>query len=156
MPCAFASLMAVAVFLCSISHTVDWLSHDNWNNNNNRYPQTLPLHAYTSNHWFTVSKPLNYALCTKHGKTWSTSFPSQHTFQPLLTQQSARVNDLLSPARPWHYPLQHYTILGVFHAFSTLLKLIFYQATYIATILQSVYGFSMGFPIQWCHYLILD
>ena len=29
--------------------------------------QTLPLHAYMSEHWFEMSKPLNYAVSTKSG-----------------------------------------------------------------------------------------
>ena len=47
--------------------------------------------------------------------------------------------NLIGPARPWHYPLQCYTTLGVFNAFSTLLKLIFYQVTYMATIFFKVH-----------------
>ena len=51
--------------------------------------------------------------------------------------------NLIGPAGPWHNPLQHYTTLGVFSAFSTLVKLILYQLTYIATIFSKVH---MGYP----------
>ena len=55
--------------------------------------------------------------------------------------------NLIGPAGPWHYPLQCYTSLEVFNTFSTLLKLIFYQVTYMATIIfQSVHGFIFGIP----------
>ena len=48
------------------------------------------------------------------------------------------MHNLTGPAAPWHYSLQLYTTLGVVNAFCTLLKLIFYQVTYMATISAKV------------------
>ena len=93
-------------------------------------------------HWFIMSKPLNYAVSTKSRKTMRHQLSKPNTFQPLFTQQPTMVYNLIGPARSWHYPLQCYTILGLFNAFSTLLKLIFHQVTYITTIFQ----WHVGYP----------
>ena len=89
-----------------------------------------------------MSKPLNYAVSTKSRKTMRHQLSKPNTFQPLFTQQPTMVYNLIGPARSWHYPLQCYTILGLFNAFSTLLKLIFHQVTYITTIFQ----WHVGYP----------
>ena len=83
-------------------------------------------------------------LALKVGKPQGANFPSHILFSH--SSHSPQRRDLIGPARPWHYPLQCYTTLGVFNAFSTLLNGIFYQVTYMATISsQRVHGLSWGF-----------
>ena len=48
------------------------------------------------------------------------------------------MHNLIGAARPWHYSLQLYNTLGLVSAFSTVLKLIFYQVTRMATIFSKV------------------
>ena len=84
-------------------------------------------------------------LALKAGKPWGTSFPNCTLFSHFI-HNPTRAYNLVGPARPWHHPLQCYTILGIFNAFSTLLKLIFYQVTYIPAIFKSVHGLSLEFP----------
>ena len=59
--------------------------------------------------------------------------------------------DQTGPVRPWHYPLQLFTTLGVVNTFSLLLILIFYQVTYIATIFLKSVWIIFKIPRQWHH-----
>ena len=54
----------------SCSHTLNWSICDNTNNNTTKHHRQchyMPILHLT--HWFTTSKPLNYAVSTKSGKT---------------------------------------------------------------------------------------
>ena len=77
-------------------------------------------------------------LALKVGKPWGTNFPNHILSGHFFAQQPMKMYNLIGSARPWHYPLQHYTALGEFNASSTLLKVIFYQVTYMATIFSKV------------------
>ena len=103
-----------------------------------------------------MSKPLSYTVSTKSGKPQGTNFPSHTLSSHLFTPQPTRTYNLIGPTRPCHYPLQHYTTSGVFTVISTLLKLIFYQVTYIAAIFSKGTWFILGIPRWWWHYLVFN
>ena len=85
-------------------------------------------------------------LALKGGKPQGTNFSGHILSSKFPMQQPTNACDLTGPARPWHYPLQLYTTLGIVDMFSTLLKLIFYQVTYIATIFLKSVWFIFGIP----------
>ena len=103
----------------------------------------MPIHLNTDLKWvsYWTTQP-----ALKAGKPQGANFPNHILPSNFSIQQPTRACDLTGPTRPWHYPLQLYTTLGVVDTFSILLKLIFYQVTYIATIFWRACGLSLGFP----------
>ena len=82
----------------------------------------------------------------KVGKPLGTNFSSPTLSSNYSTQQSIRACNTTSPAESWHYPLHFHTTLRVVDTFSMLLKLMFYQNTYIGAVFQRAHGLSLGFP----------
>ena len=93
----------------------------------------------------TTISLLNYRYSTKSGKTMRHWLFKPHTFKHLSTQQPTRACNPTNPAGSWHYPLHLYATFRVADTFGMLLKLMFYQNTYITTIFWWACGLSFGF-----------
>ena len=128
--------------------------HDSWDNNKcHRHCYYMPVWLNTDLQWVSHQ---TMQLALKAGKPWDTNFLSHTLSSHCFTRQTTKMYNLIGPARPWHYPLQCYTTLGVFNAFSTLVKLIFHQVTYMTTIFPKCAWFILGVPRWWCHYLVFN
>ena len=73
-------------------------------------------------------------IALKVGKPQGINFFKPYTLRHFSTQQPTIAFNPTCPDESGHYPLQLYTTLRVVNIFSTPLKLVFYQNTYITTI----------------------